>query len=85
MDWIEVDSVRSDLALTQYHLGESAKCLATLSQTTAIRNHDGTNKEGDESFGLPPCDSENYRSTGKAILYNAELCKALAAEHDVGN
>ncbi|KWC44726.1 hypothetical protein WM28_05615 [Burkholderia ubonensis] len=79
MDWIEVDRVRSDLALTQYHLGASAKCLATLSQTMAMRNHDDSDKEWDASFGLPPCDAENYQSTGKAILHNAALCKAPVA------
>lgn len=89
MDWIEADRVRSDLALTQYHLGENAKCLATLAQTTALRNHDdsgkGNDKDADASFGLPPCDEENYQPTGKAILHNAALCKAPAAARGTAN
>ncbi|WP_244110087.1 hypothetical protein [Burkholderia arboris] len=85
MDWIEVDRVRSDLALTQYHLGERAKCLATLSQTTAMLNHDDRDKEGDPSFGLPPCDADNYQSTGKAILHNATLCNAPIAARGATN
>ncbi|WP_375226782.1 hypothetical protein [Burkholderia orbicola] len=85
MDWIEIDRVRSDLALTQYHLGKSAKCLATLSQTTAMRNHDDSDNESDASFGLPPCDATNYQLTGKAILHNAALCKAPVAARGVPN
>lgn len=79
MDWIEADSVRSDLALTQYHLGDNAQCLATLAQTAALRNG-GDDAQPDTDFGLPPCDADNYRSTGKAILHNAALCKAPRAK-----
>lgn len=86
MDWIEVDSVRSDLALTQYHLGDNARCLATLAPTVAMQNGGGDDSADradqagqsaqDADFGLPPCDADNYRATGKAIRHNAALCKA---------
>ncbi|MBP0590760.1 hypothetical protein J8I87_13755 [Paraburkholderia sp. LEh10] len=69
MNWIEADRVRSDLALTQYHLGDKAKCLETLAPTTAMQNRDV-----DETFGLPPANVIDYQSTGKAILHNAALC-----------
>ncbi|MDE1143331.1 MAG: hypothetical protein V4793_20425 [Paraburkholderia tropica] len=70
MNWIERDSARSDLALAQYHLGQSAQCVATLAQTVAIQN--GTDE-------LPPCDADNYRSVGKAILFNEAMCRRAAA------
>lgn len=79
MDWIEVDRVRSELALTQFHLGERTKCLATLSETTAMRNYDDSDGQSDASFGLLPCDAEDYQSTGKAIMHNAALCKSPVA------
>jgi hypothetical protein len=44
-----------------------------------MQNANDDAKDSDVSFGLPPCDAENYQSTGKAILHNAALCKALAA------
>jgi hypothetical protein len=70
MNWIEVDRVRSDLALTQYHLGDKAKCLETLAPTTAMENHDNA-----DTFGLPPANVTDYQSTGRAILHNAALCR----------
>lgn len=33
MNWIEIDQVRNDLALAQYHSGEFQQCLTTLSNT----------------------------------------------------
>lgn len=72
MDWIERDKARSDLAVTEYHRGDNAQCLAVLSDTVAVR------MQKDDSMGLPPCDADNYASTSKAILYNQGLCKAPA-------
>lgn len=70
MDWIERDKARSDLAVTEYHRGDNAQCLAALSDTVAVR------MQKDNSMALPPCDADNYASTSKAILYNQGLCKA---------
>ena len=70
MDWIERDKARSDLAVTEYHRGDNAQCLAALSDTVAVRS------QGDDSAFMPPCDADNYASTRKAILYNQGLCKA---------
>lgn len=70
MDWIERDKARSDLAVTEYHRGDNAQCLAALSNTVAVR------MQKDSSSFMPPCDADNYASTGKAILYNQGLCKA---------
>lgn len=83
MDWIEADSVRSDLALTQYHLGDNAQCLATLAPTVAMQNsadQSGQSADQNADFGLSPCDADNYRSTGNAIMHNAALCKAPRAK-----
>ncbi|CAM2154711.1 Secreted protein [Pararobbsia alpina] len=80
MDWIEADRVRSELALTQYHMGDNAQCLSTLAPTRAIENQSNGGDDSDGTFGLPPCDAENYQSTGKAILHNAALCKGTAQQ-----
>ncbi|WP_321887610.1 hypothetical protein [Paraburkholderia bannensis] len=68
MSWIETDSVRSDLALAHYHLGENAQCLKVLADTRAIQYPDE----------LPPADADSYRSTGNAVLFNEKLCKTAA-------
>lgn len=70
MDWIERDKARSDLAVTEYHRGDNAQCLAVLSETTAIK------AQKDSTLILPPCDADNYASMSKAILYNQKLCQA---------
>ncbi|KWZ32869.1 hypothetical protein [Burkholderia anthina] len=70
MNWIEVDRVRSELAVTQYHLGDKAKCLETLAPTRAMQNLD----DGD-TFGLPPANVIDYQSTARTILHNAALCQ----------
>ena len=70
MSWMDVDRMRSDLALTQFHLGDKAKCLQTLAPTVAMQNQDDV-----ETFGLPPANAIDYQSTGKAILHNAKLCR----------
>jgi hypothetical protein len=72
MDWIERDKAKSDLALTEYHRGDSAQCLAVLSDTVAVRA-----QKSNFNF-MPPCDAENYAPTGKAILHNQALCQAPA-------
>lgn len=74
MDWIELDRAKSDLALTEYHRGDRAQCVAVLSDTIAYR----AQQEHSEAFGLPPCDADNYKSTGDAILHNLALCQAPA-------
>lgn len=70
MDWVERDKARSDLALTEFHRGDSAQCLAVLSKTVAVQS------QKDGGVSLPPCDRDNYESTSKAILHNQALCQA---------
>lgn len=69
MDWIEIDKARSDLAVTEFHRGDRAQCLAALSETVAVR------MTKDDSIGMPPCDKDNYDSASKAILHNLALCQ----------
>ncbi|MDT8989563.1 hypothetical protein RQP54_01665 [Curvibacter sp. APW13] len=78
MNWIEIDQVRNDLALSQYHDGSPADCLATLKSTLAGRLDDEEDlKRGDTIF-LPPCDFDNYITVAKATWFNRALCeKAL--------
>ncbi|AJY27308.1 hypothetical protein BTM_2240 [Burkholderia thailandensis 34] len=74
MGWIELDRAKSDLALTEYHRGDRAQCVSVLSDTVAYR----AQQDHSEAFGLPPCDADNYQSTGDAILHNLALCRAPA-------
>lgn len=75
MNWIEIDQVRNDLALAQYHSGEFQQCLITLSNTLA-----GTVKDEDElragngNVSLSPCDFDNYIGVAKATWFNKSLC-----------
>lgn len=80
MGWIEVDEVRNDLALALYHLGEPARCLATLADTRAGQVKDEEALRQGEPLFLPPCDFENYIGVARATWFNRALCtKALPA------
>jgi len=81
MNWIEIDQVRSDLALSQYHNHEAAQCLATLDDTLAAGAKDEEElKSGEGSVvHLPPCDFDNYIDVAKAIWFNQALCRKGAA------
>lgn len=78
MNWIEIDQVRNDLALSQYHSGRPAECLATLKATLA----EGFDGEEDLRRGktlyLPPCDFDNYITVAKATWFNRALCEKAA-------
>jgi hypothetical protein len=79
MGWIEVDTVRNDLALSQYHSGDFAQCLSTLNETYAGKAKDEEGlRSGDSGVYLPPCDFDNYIDVAKSTWYNTGLCtKAL--------
>lgn len=80
MGWIEVDQVRNDLALAQYHNGNSQQCLATLNSTLAAQVKDEEElKAGNGNVYLPPCDFDNYIQVAKSTWFNKALCtKALS-------
>ena len=72
MDWVETDKTRNDLALAQYHSGDSKACQATLSLTRASELPNEEALLGQ----LPPCDFDTYISAAKATWHNQALCKA---------
>lgn len=75
MNWIEIDQVRNDLALSQYHNGEISQCLETLNATLAAKFKDEEElKAGGPHVYLPPCDFDNYIGAAKATWFNKALC-----------
>ncbi|XLZ72960.1 hypothetical protein ABT364_13585 [Massilia sp. SR12] len=68
--WMELDRARNDLALTQYHMKQSAACRATLAPTMAAEMK--TLKAVQEE--LAPLDYEAYAGTAKATFHNLKLC-----------
>lgn len=71
MSWIVIDSVRNDLALAQFHGGDPAECIKTLSATAAAE----VSNEAELKNGLAPCDFENYLGVAKATWHNRSLCQ----------
>lgn len=81
MSWIEMDQVRNDLALAQYHNGEIRQCLATLNSTLAAKVKDEEKlKSGNSGLYLPPCDYDNYIDTAKSTWFNKALCTKAMSE-----
>lgn len=75
MNWIEIDQVRNDLALSQYRNGEHVQCLATLNSTLAAKfANEEELKAGGSNVYLPPCDFDNYVIVAKATWFNRALC-----------
>jgi hypothetical protein len=80
MHWIEIDQVRNDLALSQYHKGEFSQCLQTLNATLAAGVKDEEElKSGEGNVYLPPCDFDNYLNVAKSTWFNKALCTKAAS------
>lgn len=78
MHWIEIDQMRNDLALTQYHNRDPQRCLATLKDTLAAKvKNEAELKSGVGDIYLPPCDFDNYISTAKSTWFNKAMCTKL--------
>ena len=80
MNWIEIDQVRNDLALSQYHNGEYSQCVETLNATIAGKVKDEAELKGgnNSSVYLPPCDFDNYINVAISTWFNKAMCvKAL--------
>lgn len=76
-NWVDIDSLRNDVALTQLRVGHPADCLKTLQETRAWESPN--EKHLEEESGLPPSDFDMYLSVAKATWTNRRLCeKALA-------
>jgi hypothetical protein len=70
--WIDMDQIRSDLAITLYHMNRAGDCLAILDRTVAAES-----KGRDElRSNLPPSDFDSYVKTAEAIWHNMQLCRA---------
>lgn len=75
MNWIEIDEVRNDLALAQYHEGDASHCIKTLNATLAGKVKDEEElRSGKGEVYLPPCDLDNYLPIAKATWFNKALC-----------
>ena len=75
MSWIEIDQIRNDLALAQYHNREPQQCLATLNDTLAAKVKDEEElMYGNGDVFLPPCDFDNYIEVAKSTWFNKALC-----------
>lgn len=70
LDWIEIDRLRNDWAITLYHLGRRADCRAALAPTRAAQFADADALREE----LPPTDFENYLAVAKATWHNLKLC-----------
>ena len=66
--WIEIDRIRNDLALAQFHGGDPQACLKTLAATRAGASANA------QDLGLPPCDQDSYIAVAKATWHNRSLC-----------
>lgn len=74
MSSMEFDKLNNDLALSQYHNGQYAQCLATINKTTAGEVRD----EQELKASLTPFDFDNHIDIAKATWFNRGLCvKAL--------
>lgn len=71
LDWIEIDRLRNDWAITLYHLGRRADCRAALAPTRAAQFADADALREE----LPPTDFENYLAVAKATWHNLKLCR----------
>lgn len=74
MDWIETGWVKNDIAITQYHLGDSAGCRATLKsfETEAAQSDDEIRNN------YPPSDGDAWLPVAKAARHNLKLCSGKA-------
>jgi hypothetical protein len=71
VNWIEIDNIRNDLALAQFHSGNPEACLKTLAATRAASYASEENLKDE----FPPCDFDNYVNVAKAAWYNKSLCE----------
>jgi len=70
LNWIEIDAVRNDIAVTQLHLGQRAACQDILKDALGVRY---PNKEALQE-NLPPTDFDSYLPVAKATWFNLRQC-----------
>lgn len=71
MSYIELDRVKNDLALSQFHQGYPQKCLMTLNDTIAAHYRN----EADLKGSMPPCDFDNYSDVAQSTWLNRSICR----------
>ncbi len=71
-DWIETGWIKNDIAITQYKLGDSAACRATLKtlETEAALSDDEIKNN------YPPSDADVWLAVVRAARFNLKLCSA---------
>lgn len=70
IDWIETGWVKNDIAITQYHLGDSAGCRATLKSFQA----EAAQSDDEIRNNYPPSDGDAWLPALKAARHNLKLC-----------
>ncbi len=72
LDRWKMGTMRNDLAITLYHLGDLAACRKVLAPYAAAADSSDEKAVGD----LPPADAETYLGIIKAVRTNLQLCRA---------
>jgi hypothetical protein len=73
-NWVEIDELRNDLAVTLFHRGHSDACRRVLAQTRAVRYPDADALRNE----MPPGDFDNYLPVAQATWHNLALCQQHA-------
>ena len=77
MWWLDLGSIRNDLAITQYHLHRPKDCLKTLEPLAA----DASLSDEDIRKNFAPTDADNYLPIVRATRTNLELCRKSSEKH----
>jgi hypothetical protein len=75
IDWIETGWIKNDIAITQYKLGDSAACKATLSSFA----EEAKLSDDEIRDRYPPSDAEVWLPVAKAAKFNLKLCSGKPA------
>jgi hypothetical protein len=70
---VEIDSVRNDLAIAQFHLGHKEACLDILKDTIGATQ---TDEDKLSETRMPPGDFYAYLPIAKATWHNLKLCRS---------
>jgi len=70
LHWVEIDDIRNDLAITQFHQGKKAACLAVMREAIgSVYTDEEKLKEH-----LPPIDFDTYLRVAQATWFNTRKC-----------
>jgi len=74
-DWVDIDRLQNDRAITLHHLGRSSDCQAVLAKTRAAKYADADALREN----MAPADFEAYLPVAKATWHNQKLCRDSAS------